>query len=124
MVLAGVYDSEDSQKIKSALTRNSWRIKAKKLLEGSRKPHIQEIQCILKEVNCVNCFYPNRYKLRLMIMLKLVSICVIIIISFYQFLTMQGRSGHKFSITSTCLTGKFLLQYCHIPNPGPMGPGL
>lgn len=65
MVLAGVYDSEDSQKIKSALTRNSWRIKAKKLLEGSRKPHIQEIQCILKEGLAINMSLQDHFMQKL-----------------------------------------------------------
>lgn len=66
MALAGVYDHEDKHKMVSALITNSWRMKVKKLLEGSRKPFIQEIQRILKEVNYIHCLGLYRHLLRLM----------------------------------------------------------
>ncbi|XP_072993424.1 lysine-specific demethylase JMJ17 [Typha latifolia] len=49
MAIAGVYDKQDSCNLESALTRNSWKIRIKKLLKGSRKPNIQQIQHLEKE---------------------------------------------------------------------------
>lgn len=47
--VAGVYDQEGGCNLESALSRNSWKIKVKKLLRGSEKPVIQQIQRLVKE---------------------------------------------------------------------------
>ncbi|KAK3034555.1 hypothetical protein RJ639_033801 [Escallonia herrerae] len=47
--VALVYDSQGYSKFELALARHSWRLRAHKLLEGSEKPAIQQIQQHLKE---------------------------------------------------------------------------
>ncbi|XP_010934762.1 lysine-specific demethylase JMJ17 [Elaeis guineensis] len=47
--VAGVFDQEGSCNLESALSRNSWKIRVKKLLRGSEKPVIQQIQRLVKE---------------------------------------------------------------------------
>lgn len=47
--VAGVYDREINSKFELALARNSWKVRARRLLEGSQKPAIQQIQRHLKE---------------------------------------------------------------------------
>lgn len=47
---SGVHDYHGNCKLELALARNSWRVRACKLLEGSEKPTIQQIQRHLKEV--------------------------------------------------------------------------
>ncbi|KAK6935388.1 JmjN domain [Dillenia turbinata] len=51
---AGVYDHQGSSRLEVALTRNSWRVRANKLLEGPKKPVIQHIQRHLKEGMAIN----------------------------------------------------------------------
>lgn len=48
--VAGVYDRESNCKFELALARNSWRVRASKLLKGSQKPSIHQIQRLMKEV--------------------------------------------------------------------------
>lgn len=48
--VAGVYDNQSNRMLDLALARNSWRVKVNKLLEGSTKPTIGQIQKYLKEV--------------------------------------------------------------------------
>lgn len=52
MQVAGVYDYEDNNGLQQALARNSWRVKAKRLLESIQKPTMQQIEHHMKEV-CV-----------------------------------------------------------------------
>lgn len=52
--MAGVYDRESNSKFELALARNSWRVRASKLLKSSQKPSINQIQRLLKEVR-VDC---------------------------------------------------------------------
>ncbi|XP_021735832.1 lysine-specific demethylase 5D-like [Chenopodium quinoa] len=47
--VAGVCDSLAIQKFDQALARNSWRIRASRLIEGSQKPVMQQLQRHLKE---------------------------------------------------------------------------
>ncbi|KAK0586724.1 hypothetical protein LWI29_011387 [Acer saccharum] len=47
--VAGVYDHQSKKALDLALARHSWRVKVNKLLEGSTKPTIQQIQHYLKE---------------------------------------------------------------------------
>ena len=48
--LAGIYDYQVNCNFDLALARNSWRVRANKLLGGLKKPTIQHIQQHLKEV--------------------------------------------------------------------------
>ncbi|KAF8412259.1 hypothetical protein HHK36_000220 [Tetracentron sinense] len=48
--VAGVYDHQGCRNLELALARNSWKIRVNKLLEGSQKPLIQQIQRLLKEL--------------------------------------------------------------------------
>ena len=50
VAVAGVYDLQDGCKLESALFKNSWKIRVKKLLKGSKKPSILHIQRLSKEV--------------------------------------------------------------------------
>lgn len=52
--VAGVYDSESNCKFELALARNSWRVRASKLLNGSQKPSIHQMQRLLKEGLTIN----------------------------------------------------------------------
>ncbi|KVH95386.1 ARID/BRIGHT DNA-binding domain-containing protein [Cynara cardunculus var. scolymus] len=47
--VAGVYDRQCNCKFELALARNSWRVRASKLLKASQKPSIHQIQRLLKE---------------------------------------------------------------------------
>lgn len=47
---AGIYDHDSNCKFDLALARNSWRVRAQKLLQPSLKPTLQQIQRHLKEV--------------------------------------------------------------------------
>ncbi|KAI3806172.1 hypothetical protein L1987_22067 [Smallanthus sonchifolius] len=49
--VAGVYDRENNCKFDLALAGNSWRVRASKLLKGSQKPSIHQVQRLLKEVS-------------------------------------------------------------------------
>ncbi|KAF6162211.1 hypothetical protein GIB67_008340 [Kingdonia uniflora] len=49
VALAGVYDQNSSSLLENALAKYSWKIRVKKVLEGSQKPLMQQIQRILKE---------------------------------------------------------------------------
>lgn len=48
--IAGVYDHKADSDLALALARNSWRIRVSRLIDGSHKPTIQQIQKCLKEV--------------------------------------------------------------------------
>lgn len=52
--VAGVCDRETNCKFELALARNSWRVRASKLLNGPQKPSIQQIQRLLKEGLAIN----------------------------------------------------------------------
>nr|XP_043640227.1 lysine-specific demethylase 5D isoform X2 [Erigeron canadensis] len=52
--VAGVYERETNCKFELALARNSWRVRAYKLLDGSQKPSMQQIQRLLKEGLAIN----------------------------------------------------------------------
>ncbi|GAB4856855.1 hypothetical protein Ancab_040504 [Ancistrocladus abbreviatus] len=52
--VAGVCDPLASHKFDIALARNSWRVRAVKLLEDSQKPVIQQLQRHLKEALAIN----------------------------------------------------------------------
>ncbi|KAJ9550078.1 hypothetical protein OSB04_022621 [Centaurea solstitialis] len=52
--VAGVYDRESNCKFELALARNSWRVRASKLLKASQKPSIHQIQRLLKEGLTIN----------------------------------------------------------------------
>ncbi|XP_044485625.1 lysine-specific demethylase 5A isoform X2 [Mangifera indica] len=47
--VAGLYDDQSNRVLDLALARNSWRVKVNKLLEGSTKPTIRQIQQYLEE---------------------------------------------------------------------------
>nr|GEX80977.1 lysine-specific demethylase 5D isoform X1 [Tanacetum cinerariifolium] len=47
--VAGVYERESNGKFELALARNSWRVRASKLLNSSQKPSVNQIQRLLKE---------------------------------------------------------------------------
>lgn len=49
--VAGLYDDQSNRVLDLALARNSWRVKVNKLLEGSTKPTIRQIQQYLEEVS-------------------------------------------------------------------------
>ncbi|XP_063949408.1 chromatin modification-related protein YNG2 isoform X3 [Daucus carota subsp. sativus] len=51
---AGVYDHDSKCKFEMALARNSWRVRAQKLLESSLKPTVQQIQRHLKEGSAIS----------------------------------------------------------------------
>ncbi|KAL1828382.1 hypothetical protein ACET3Z_006794 [Daucus carota] len=51
---AGVYDHDSNCKFEMALARNSWRVRAQKLLESSLKPTVQQIQRHLKEGSAIS----------------------------------------------------------------------
>ena len=48
--IQGVHDHEGDSNLMLALSRYSWRVRVDRLLEGSQKPTIQQIQQQLKEV--------------------------------------------------------------------------
>ncbi|KAI3713400.1 hypothetical protein L1987_71977 [Smallanthus sonchifolius] len=52
--VAGVYDRESNCKFDLALARNSWRVRVSKLLKGSQKPSIHQVQRLLKEGLTIN----------------------------------------------------------------------
>ncbi|XP_076925820.1 lysine-specific demethylase JMJ17-like [Bidens hawaiensis] len=52
--MAGVYDRESNCKFELALATNSWRVRAYKLLNGSQRPSIYQVQRILKEGHTIN----------------------------------------------------------------------
>ncbi|XP_012086902.1 lysine-specific demethylase 5B isoform X2 [Jatropha curcas] len=52
--MAGVYEKEVNYGLEMALARNSWRVKAKRLLDGAQKPAMQQIQQHTKEGLALN----------------------------------------------------------------------
>ncbi|XP_071692833.1 lysine-specific demethylase JMJ17 [Rutidosis leptorrhynchoides] len=52
--VAEIYDRETNCKFEVALARNSWRVRASKLLNGSQKPSMQQIMRLLKEGVTIN----------------------------------------------------------------------
>ncbi|KAF5175251.1 Lysine-specific demethylase 5b [Thalictrum thalictroides] len=52
--LAGISDQETVCSLELALTKYSWKIKANKLLLGSQKPLMQQIQRIMKDGSAIN----------------------------------------------------------------------
>ncbi|GJT51304.1 lysine-specific demethylase 5D [Tanacetum coccineum] len=52
--VVGVYERESNGKFELALARNSWRVRASKLLNSSQKPSINQIQRLLKEGLTIN----------------------------------------------------------------------
>ncbi|KAL8200906.1 hypothetical protein R6Q57_012245 [Mikania cordata] len=52
--VAGVYDRQSNDRFEVALARNSWRVRASKLLKGSQKPTIYQVQRLLKEGRIIN----------------------------------------------------------------------
>lgn len=52
--VSGIYDRESNCKFELALARYSWRVRASKLLKGSQKPSIHQIQRLLKEGLTIN----------------------------------------------------------------------
>ncbi|XP_042483738.1 uncharacterized protein LOC122064092 isoform X4 [Macadamia integrifolia] len=63
--VSGVYDHHSSCNLESALARNSWKIRVKRLLEGSQKPVIQQIQRLLKEGLAINILSEDHFIQRL-----------------------------------------------------------
>lgn len=63
--VAGVCDSLASHKFDLALARNSWRIRASKLIEGSQKPVLQQLQRHLKEGLAINVPEEDYFKQKL-----------------------------------------------------------
>ncbi|PON84593.1 Autoimmune regulator [Trema orientale] len=63
--VAGVCDLEVDRKLKLALSRNSWKLKVNRLLEGSQKPTIQQIQQHLKEGLALNIPPEDHFRLKL-----------------------------------------------------------
>ncbi|KAG9145128.1 hypothetical protein Leryth_008916 [Lithospermum erythrorhizon] len=63
--LASVSCSQGNSRLDLALARNSWKIRAQKLLGGSLKPTIQQIQRLLKEGRTVNIPLEDCFSLRL-----------------------------------------------------------
>lgn len=55
--LGGFYDDEGYCNLTLAISRYSWKVKVHRLLEGSQKPTIQQIQQHLKEVYAAACWY-------------------------------------------------------------------
>ncbi|KAK9094803.1 hypothetical protein Scep_026272 [Stephania cephalantha] len=53
LAITGVHDNEAFSILELALTRHSWKVRTKKLLEGSQKPLIQQIQRMLKEGSAI-----------------------------------------------------------------------
>ncbi|XP_064982411.1 lysine-specific demethylase JMJ17-like isoform X1 [Musa acuminata AAA Group] len=49
IAVAGIYDHEDCCNLELALSKNSWKVRVKKLLRGSKKPVLQQIQRLIKE---------------------------------------------------------------------------
>lgn len=92
MAVAGVYDHQDGCNLESALFKNSWKIRVKKLLKGSEKPSILHIQRLLKEVN------------------ELLGIILLIFKSFYYL------SVYFLGITSPCGENAFLIYLVYVPN--------
>ncbi|KAK1265891.1 putative lysine-specific demethylase JMJ14 [Acorus gramineus] len=66
VAVAGVYDSQACTNLQLALTRHAWKIRAKKLLNDSRKPFIQKVQRILKEGLAINMPPEDHYMQELM----------------------------------------------------------
>ncbi|XP_055961578.1 lysine-specific demethylase JMJ17 isoform X3 [Mercurialis annua] len=54
MQSAGVYDHQGHYDLQLALARNSWRMKAKRLLDGVQKPAMQQIRGHMKEGLAIN----------------------------------------------------------------------
>lgn len=50
VAVAGVYDLQVGCNLESALFRNSWKIRVKKLFKGPKKTCILHVQCLLEEV--------------------------------------------------------------------------
>lgn len=48
--VGGVYDHQDSCDLQLLLARYWWRVRVKRLLEGSQKPTMKQIQLHIKEV--------------------------------------------------------------------------
>ncbi|KAL5994352.1 hypothetical protein ACLOJK_024401 [Asimina triloba] len=65
VAVADVYDDESSNNLEFALARNSWKIRVKKTIDGSKKPFIQQIQRLLKEGLMLNIPPEDYYMLKL-----------------------------------------------------------
>lgn len=63
--VAGVCDSLAIHKFDQALARNSWRIRASRLIEGSQKPGMQQLQRHLKEGSAINVPLEDYFKQKL-----------------------------------------------------------
>ncbi|KAJ0811132.1 putative transcription factor & chromatin remodeling JmjC-ARID family [Helianthus annuus] len=63
--VTGVYDRESNCRFEVALARHSWRVRASKLLKGSQKPSIYQVQRILKEGHTINIALEDYYWHRL-----------------------------------------------------------
>ncbi|KAJ4954062.1 hypothetical protein NE237_030894 [Protea cynaroides] len=63
--VAVVYDRHTSSNLELALARNSWKIKVERLLEGSQKPVIRQIQRLLKEGLAINIPYEDHFMQKL-----------------------------------------------------------
>ncbi|KAJ0048148.1 hypothetical protein Pint_15199 [Pistacia integerrima] len=63
--VAGVYDHQSNRMLDLALARNSWRVKVNKLLEGSTKPTIRQIQQYLKEGLAVDITPEDHFRQKL-----------------------------------------------------------
>lgn len=55
--MEGLYDNEGYCNLTVAVSRYSWKVRVNRLLEGSQKPTIQQIQQRLKEVYAGACNY-------------------------------------------------------------------
>ncbi|KAH7550304.1 hypothetical protein JRO89_XS13G0168000 [Xanthoceras sorbifolium] len=64
--VARVYDHQSNRALDLALARHSWRVKVNKLLEGSTKPIIQQIQLYLKEGLAMNISPEDYFRQKLM----------------------------------------------------------
>ncbi|KAL9242822.1 hypothetical protein vseg_016785 [Gypsophila vaccaria] len=63
--VAGVCDPIASRKFDQALARNSWRIRARKLIDGPQKPVMQQVQRHLKEGVAINVPLDDYFKQKL-----------------------------------------------------------
>ncbi|GMH09395.1 hypothetical protein Nepgr_011236 [Nepenthes gracilis] len=64
--VAGVHDQLANHKFDLALARNSWRVRAHKLLEGTHKPLMLQIQRHLKEASAINIPSEDYFRQKLM----------------------------------------------------------
>lgn len=62
---AGICDAEGNSKFELVLARNSWKVRAQKLLNGPQKPSLQQVQRHLKEDLAINIPPEDYFRRRL-----------------------------------------------------------